>query len=149
MGTSFYWIVNAERRTPAGRELPDCFDSDHPAYHIGKRCGAGFYCFDCDETLCSGGLAAVHTGAAFLERCPVCGNEPEANRPVTLERGVGRACSFMWAQNPKRVRRVCRNLLDEEVVVDENGERYTGSRFLVLLDRCPIEFTDSIGTRFS
>ena len=45
--------------------------------HIGKRSDAGFYCWDCEITLCKGGGRAVHSGDEFYNKCPKCGRPRE------------------------------------------------------------------------
>lgn len=152
MGTNFYW-------KDAGP------NSEYPESHIGKRSAAGAYCWDCNETLCSGGKARIHYGDTFLAACPSCGKtrgqtEGLSKGPVAVElgfadpatdrpSGVCGAASFTWAQNPKTVRRTCRKRRDEILIVDEYGRELTGTEFLAMLAAtCPIEFTDSIGVWF-
>lgn len=146
MGTNFYWrdaLADDDR------------DPDDLRVHIGKRSGAGFYCWDCDETLHMHGIAGVHTGkSAWFDACPSCGKRKDAPEPARVNErpptGVAKCCSFTWAASPRRVRRLCAAHPDRLLVVDESGVELTGRQFLHMLElTCPIEIHDSIGTRFS
>ena len=44
--------------------------TDDGEVHIGKRSAAGWYCWDCRQTLCKG---RVHYGDGYFDRCPICG----------------------------------------------------------------------------
>jgi hypothetical protein len=104
MGTNFY--VRGHR-----------YDDD-PAYHIGKRSAAGWYCWDCRVTLCKGGISMVHRGSSqddFYEACPKCGKKPikesldesAAGRELGWNKsdpraktGVRSCSSFSWCMPP-------------------------------------------------
>lgn len=156
MGTNFYLKTLLD----AG-----ILDRDDPQVHIGKRSAAGLYCWDCGVTLCQSGISGIHrAGQRWLDRCPRCGQSPDAetmaNSAVGLELGFARlkakrphgvrSCSsFSWAQDPIAIRKLCFTLGDEPVVVDEYGRVYTGDQFLLMLmANCPLQFEDSLGTRF-
>ena len=155
MGTNFYWNVMApwaEVTLPTGVvKRVGGFDTDDPDVHIGKRSGAGAYCFDCKVTLCKDGESRIHySDSGFYDECPKC------DAPNTVRSGrpdgnpVSYACSFSWAQDPNRVRRVCGERLNEVLIHDSYGKELTGEEFLEILKKdCPIEFTDSIGRPFS
>jgi hypothetical protein len=147
VGTNFYW------RERLGE---DDLGLDDPRVHIGKRSGAGYYCWDCDESLHELGIEGIHTGIdRWLDACPRCGKRktegPEPVRDLArLPVGVAKCCSFTWSASPRRVRAVCAAQLDTKIVVDENGLDFTGREFLEMLALfCPIEVHDAIGTRFS
>lgn len=100
--------------------------------------------------------------------CPKCGSgesayETEAepgeeshgtaegigNREIPIKmRGVGGACAFTWAQDPKRAYAICAAMEDQQIVADEYGRPYTGKQFLAILSGCPVQLTDSIGKEF-
>jgi hypothetical protein len=164
MGTNFFWLVSGATTLPTGEEMG--WDYDDPRIHIGKRSAAGRYCWDCDQTLCSGGKERVHYGDPFLSKCPSCGKEeapvdglktgpvavelgfaqPETKRPT----GVQGCSSFSWAQDPDRVRKVCGERPEEVLIVDEYDRRMTCAEFIEMLDsNCPLEYTGSIGVHFS
>lgn len=170
MGTNFYWktgpLDGDEMSLPTGGDIENGFDSDDPRHHIGKRSAAGLYCWDCNQTLCMGGNRSIHAGRGDWHGvCPICGkgatDEGLDAGPVALELGFAgprpirpsgvRGCSsFSWAQDPVRVREVCEANLEKAIVVDEYDREYTGNQFLgMLAANCPVEFTDSIGRRFS
>ena len=171
MGTNFYWKLKSEPVYELAigerHELP--IDSMDPAIHIGKRSAAGFYCWPCGVTLCQGGEAAVHSGThAWYPACPKCGAKPEhvegdkgviplatavelgfAKPRTSRPPGVRSCSSFLWAQDPARVRQLCEAHLGEVVIVDEYDRELTGGQFLAMLrNNCPIEFTNSIGNWF-
>ena len=167
MGTNFYWRdpVDITDRTGAPWE-PD-LSQDDPRIHIGKRSAAGLYCWDCDVTLCKGGNDAIHHGISdWHDRCPRCGASKSPNearvmvsssavelgfaKPATKRKtGVCGAASFSWAQDPERVGAICEQSADTPIIEDEYGTVLTGKGFLVMLrSNCPIQFTDSIGSRF-
>jgi hypothetical protein len=146
-------------------------DDMSPLVHIGRRCGAGQYCWDCKKTLCRAGEDTIHYASSYAwhTSCPSCGaaarseftteagedEEPHiyergiGDRKIPLRRrGVGSACSFTWAQDPKMVYAICAARPDEQIIKDEYGRPLTGEEFLEVLRNCPIQFTDSIGKEF-
>lgn len=138
------------------------FYIDHEnGQHIGKRSAAGYYCWDCDVTLCAGGKDEIHKGRSpMLEACPRCGQprivppdwtrsgsaavelgfaHPNTRRPG----GVTTASSFTWAVDPE-------SLPLDALVVDEYGGFMSRLEFTIMLEaNCPIQFTDMIGREFS
>lgn len=172
MGTNFYWRVEVAP-LPTGAVIDHMISLrvlggfDNPITHIGKRSAAGAYCWDCRQTLCAGGEAAVHSGSGhFREACPKCGKSPRKvsltdggaasvelgfTKPSTEPpTGVGSTASFSWAQDPETVRRICADRPNDALIVDEYGQKLTGAEFLTMLKcNCAIEFTDSIGEAFS
>ena len=82
------------------------------------------------------GAAAVELGFA----------EPRPGRPS----GVRGCSSFSWAQDPDKVRAICGEHLDDEIIADEYGRKMTGRAFLDMVEaNCPIQFTRSVGKWFS
>lgn len=168
MGTNFFWHHDAVSSAvlPTGETVEFEIDSDDPRWHIGKRSAAGPYCWDCDLTLCKGGNAAIHhSGNEWFDQCPNCGktqtDKPGLSGPagvelgfaepaVTRPRGVRGTSSFSWAQEPEMVGAICERNSDAKIVQDEYGDLLTGREFLnMLLTNCAVQFTDSIGQRFS
>lgn len=176
MGTNFYWFM--EHQTVGDRALPTGeiiyrtkgFDEDDPKYHLGKRSGAGRYCWDCKLTLCAGGEGAIHEGkSTFFSACPKCGKTEEDGFPSRFDRvidlreeynaeendyrkptGISGACSFTWAQDAERALKIMMDQPGEVLVEDEYGRTYTGDEFIRLLDAsCPIHFHNLVGQRFS
>lgn len=161
MSTNFYWKVE-KQILPTGDEVE--YERMDPAVHIGKRSAAGLFCWDCGVTLCSGGISKVHHGYEFLKECPKCGmaknGKKDNNAPALVElgfspprsgrpSGVTGACSFSWAQDPVRVRLICSDHLDDELIEDEYGRPLTCGEFLEMIaTNCPIEYTDSVGVMF-
>ena len=137
MGTNFY--AN-DRARPAsyGR-------------HIGKRAAAGYYCWDCQRSLCKVEGRGVHDeSAGWHETCPGC-NQSKGGEPIRLRRdesaprrklGVASCCSFSWDIRPEQIRWIRK-------FVDDCGRVYTTGAFLEVLEECPIRFYDLIGTDFS
>ena len=172
MGTNFYWAaVESPRATTItfadGEQLPIAIPDR--GRHIGKRSAAGMYCYDCNRTLCPGGNAKVHSGNFYdppwPEVCSKCGSKMVKTSTIlpvwrtrvrwrlgliTRPRGVAGCCSFSWADEPEKVRRICEARGDAVSVIDEYDRTLTGLEFLAMLKaNCPIEFRDSIGHAFS
>ena len=152
MSTNFYWLTVEGQETPTiklrnGAEVSLTATDMDPRIHIGKRSGAGAYCFDCETTLCADGESGIHhAGRYWFTECPDCGVEPaEEGEPATCVRWV---CSFSWAQDPEEVRKTLKENAQIEVVVDEYGVNYTGEAFLETLKSCPINYTNSVGKEF-
>jgi len=127
--------------------------------HIGKRSAAGSYCWDCNVTLCVEGEAGIHTGkSAWFKHCPKCGKletkedmeTSAAGRELGFNRnrpkrktGIRSCSSFTWAVLP------CQNRLDIDAgVIDEYDRYLTKEEFESVLEECPVQFFDSIGTEF-
>ena len=101
MGTNFYI------RGYANRDEEDSID-----HHIGKRSAAGLWCWDCNITMCKGGVANLHAGfGAWHEKCPQCGQSKSeealenssAGRELGFNKskpqkktGIKSCCSFTW-----------------------------------------------------
>ena len=161
MGTNFYWKTETNV-LPTGETVDD--DRMNPAIHIGKRSAAGWYCWDCNLTLCIGGEAGIHNNAGMHDKCPQCGGEKIKEGlkggPVAVELGFAkpnrikptgvRGCSsFSWAQDGDRVVQICEQNLESKLIVDEYGDEYSCNEFLGMLhSNCPVRFTHSIGTWF-
>lgn len=140
MGTNFYGWWGEEQR------------------HIGKRSAAGMYCWDCDETLCTGGKEAVHMGThRFAGACLKCGavalheglqgsaagRELGFNQsPPAAKTGVASCSSFAWAVEPAALEGVGK-------IEDEYGSAYTRPEFQAVLSECPIQDFEYIGREFS
>lgn len=155
MGTNFHWKIVESSRTvlATGTVLSHGVDHMDPAYHIGKRSGAGLYCWDCRVTLCNEGEERIHFGGSgpraerWYDHCPKCGKmkDPSVTEP---RRGVAYACSFSWAQSPYEVRKICEERIDEALIEDEYGVSLTGRQFLEVLEGCPIQY-QHLGEWFS
>lgn len=131
--------------------------------HIGKRSAAGLYCWDCQMTLCIGGITAVHkSGKDWYEACPKCRQKPkERNRAVMMElgfakpalgaiQGVSSCSSFSWALDDASFHEWAARNGDHECIRDEYGGLFTPMQFeKMLLLNCPIQFRDNIGIEFS
>lgn len=132
--------------------------------HIGKRSAAGWYCWDCNVTLCAG---KVHEGKSkWHNACPICKTPIPKKEdlitsgavarelgfdksPFAPKKGVDTCSSFSWAIDPDRY--VYMELLKKrgKPIVDEYGTQYSVKEWLQLLTECPLRFTHSIGIVFS
>jgi hypothetical protein len=135
VSTNFYWFVDVPKTVvlPTGVEICIEIDRYDPAYHIGKRSFAGFYCYDCQVRL-----------TAKEKNCKECG--ALANVCDSPVRG---SCTFNWAQDPGVVRSLCAQKGDTVLVEDEYGSIFTGAEFLRLLTELIEEHADGLGERFS
>jgi hypothetical protein len=135
MGTNFYYKKNV---------------------HIGKRSAAGFYCWDCNITLCKNGNNSIHQSESkWHEKCPKCGKsylDEGFNSSVGRELGfnkspygkkVGvRSCSsFTWAIEKGKIK--------FRKITDEYGRQFSRKEFEKILEECPVQFYDNIGKSFS
>lgn len=143
MSTNFYWRLDFPHTVtlPTGDQYKMRADHMDPKVHIGLRSGAGRYCWDCRQTFCIDGIAGIHASRSkWHEVCPSCGKPP----------GEYGACTFTWAQDPKRVRSTCEKYATSQVIADEYDRLFTGAEFLKMLEEdCPIEYKGSIGQWFS
>ena len=111
-----------------------CGDMD-PQYHIGKRSGAGLYCWDCSEYL------------KDRLTCPICNksyNDEDLTRsaagrelgfntgPYARKAGVQSCSSFTFAQQWHTIAK------DFDTIEDEYGQEYTLSEFNNILIECPV-----------
>jgi hypothetical protein len=136
--------------------------------HIGKRSAAGLYDWDCGISLRIGGEKLVHHSTAdifdieahkreWYDACPKCGQKPvvESLENSTLGRelgfnkgpfgkksGVSSCSSFTWAVLKSDLRKV-------KKVKDEYGRKMTIEEFNEMLEECPIQFFDLVGSDFS
>lgn len=152
MGTNYYFIGH---------------DTDDPAYHIGKRSGAGLYCYKCDVSLCKGGKENVHYGKyKWYDKCPVCGDKRALEEKydykktgpnsytATIIKSIQRntevksCCSFSWAMHPSRLEQ-CLPLGNIKCIWDEYHEELTLEEMLNIVNECPIKFYNHIGSCFS
>lgn len=133
MGTNFYWA--------------DAEESDDIQVHIGKRSGAGLYCWDCGTTLHMNGTMGVHlVSDMWFTACPGCGAERTTepvvgsamgaelglNAPPKENTGVRGCSSFTWTllKHKRRIRMLAGRLDDRKLIVDEYGKLYTPGEFL-------------------
>lgn len=132
--------------------------------HIGKRSAAGYYCWDCEQTLCIEGEQAIHSGnQTWYVKCPKCGeeimeedfNESAAGRELGFNKsepkrktGVRTCSSFTWALPPHKLERV-RGKGKQPRIVDEYAKGYSWDEFQSVLQECPIRYYDMIGKEFS
>lgn len=143
--------------------------------HIGKRSAAGQYCWDCNVTLCKQGKENIHSSNGFVvtqnnslldyvkhiktlwyDKCPKChkeeskekiyegasGRELGFNKEPLKRQGVSSCSSFTWDVEPQTISKL-------RFVKSEYRERFTIKEFYELLEECPIQFYDSIGSGFS
>ena len=158
MGTNFAFLEHFNQSIGSGEEIR----------HIGKRSAAGRYCWDCETTLCRSGQRGIHRSTSeWYDNCPECGQSQQSSpleedgNPAGLElgfastneskpSGVKGASSFLWSGEPQRVKQICEQNLEEDIIRDEYGRTLTGGEFLEMLEnQCPIEHRHSIGQRFS
>ena len=145
MGTNFYWRKN-------GQSVDD---------HIGKRSAAGYYCFDCNITLCKAGDGGVHhSKSGWYDKCPKCGKEPlkeglnEGAAAVELgfsklatkkKKGVASCSSFTWGIPKESLYKSRR-----KYVFDEYDRKMLRTDFIKMIRcNCPIQYYDQIGKEFS
>lgn len=149
MGTNFYLKKDYHKYT------------DEYAGHIGKRSAAGLYCWDCNITLCMGGLQGIHFSEYdFYDKCPKCGQgiikEKLEDSSAGLElgfadrhgikkkKGVRGCSSFRWAKHPNEVEKS-----RIKYIYDQYGEKYTKQEFLdSVKNGCPVQYFN-IGEYFS
>lgn len=140
MGTNFY-VDNHNQ-------------SSNPKWHIGKRSAAGWYCWDCDITLCKDGEENIHGNSEWCHECPKCGakkqdesfTEGAAGRELGFNKeqykqktGVASCSSFTWARKLGKVQKI----------EDEYGTKFTRKEFEEMLLECPVQYFDSLGREFS
>ena len=127
--------------------------------HIGRRSAAGWYCWDCDITLCKAGNDGVHYDSSnWYESCPVCGGRPIRETLNTSAVGrelgfnkqewarkhrVSSCSSFRWAID--RDKFLCGRT---RRVKNEYGDIFSIDEFRKILEECPIQYLDSIGKEF-
>lgn len=151
MGTNYYFLKAISRH------------EEHPKFkeriHIGKRSAAGSYCWDCDATLCPGGMNHVHSARYknWFDACPICGLEPveetltesTAGRELGFndskpgrKKGVASCSSFTWALSKEDFER------NSHLKIIDEYDREIWNFYEILLE-CPIQFFDLIGKEFS
>lgn len=133
MGTNYYF-------KPTKLQEIVYYLSDRESFHVGKQSFAGRFCCNCNITFCKNGNEFVHIdNSKWHDKCPKCDKLPSEN---------DYCCSFSWDINPDAVKERCNKNLNKNVIIDEYNKEYTGSEFIKILERCKIQFTDSIGTNF-
>lgn len=123
MSTNFYWMREGEM------------------LFLGKRSGAGAYCWECRRTLAIGGELGLHkSGTQFSPECPQCGltlgwwNGEEPH-------GVQRICSFTWADDPSELIGTLQK--EDRATILGGPSAITGPEFLrILRMTCPIQFVE-------
>lgn len=167
MGTNFF-LDNFIYDFEDGLYVPDDQTGrDHmdPAGHLGKRSAAGYYCWDCGQTLCQGGDKKVHHGkSSWWDSCPKCGKSPVAKdkmpRSMALElgfaaarghrpSGVAACSSLSWCHPPMAAKAFIES---QEIVsvTDEYGRKMTGLQFLAMVQtNCPIQLSRMVGKWFA
>lgn len=159
--------MRREVTLPTGKviQLTRGYDDMDPEIHLGKRSGAGRFCWDCMVTLNMGGNSAIHMGKSdWHPACPKCNKTEKDKYPTRFDKvadveketipedrptGIASSCSFSWAQNPEGVLAILEQRPNDLLVIDEYEETYTGVTFATMLrNSCPVHFTDSVGTRF-
>ena len=161
MGTNFFWLVKQTNVATNACEIYKCED---PGIHIGKRSAAGYYCWDCNNSLAKQASEVPDSESHYT--CPYCGSksikEDLGNSAVGIElgfakpvierkKGVASCSSFSWAQaKTKIISIIACTPIDSETIVDEYARCYTGRDFLVMVEaNCPIQYFDLVGTEFS
>ena len=144
MTTNFYFV--------------DDYPRDEDNRFIGKRAGAGPYCWGCDLTLCINGNDRVHSGDAFNDVCLKCGRAySRDNQALSLELGFEKSrterpkfgvfscSSFRWRiPRQKFESSIPDSDMDKEIIQDEYGRHMFPKQFLNMVRcQCPIEYTDT------
>ncbi len=143
-------------------------DDGETTIHIGKRCAAGLYCWDCRLSLCRVGEALVHhthpvdkydEGPMWFKFCPKCGHYPDTesmsdssvgrelgfnNNAREEKHGVKSCASFTWALHPFEFKKYTTGKIH-----DEYGRFFTFEEFEDVLKECPIQFYTMIGIDFA
>jgi len=145
METSYYIIKPGFKSSDVGPGSPyiakvDWLE-DH-AQRIGLRTDAGYYCFECNQTLCSDGPSQIHTGrASWFDHCPKC----EAAVPANLATSAGPvliAKSFTW-ELPKTELKELLKGTKKKVIEGSDGREYTRAEFLEFIEeKCRFQFDD-------
>lgn len=131
MGTNFYW---------KGYE-----HSDDIKHHLGKRSGAGLYCYDCGTTLNRGGINVIHESESiwnkWLDECLACGKQYDEAKDGEMI-GVDYCCSFTWTvmKHLEQIKQFAKDNYEDKIIVNEYGEEFTAKEFLEMLKGCPIWF---------
>lgn len=137
MGTNFYWKsipkefekykANVERHSVYGFDN----NNENVLKHIGKRSGAGLYCYECGTTLNKFGTDHLHDCeySEWYERCPICGREGSS------------ICTFRWTfmKHKWLIEKLAGEGCRQYLIVDENDEEYTPLEFLQAVET-PIEY---------
>ena len=172
MGTNFYirghghtddpeWHIG--KRSAAGMYCWDCRKTLHKGgeagiHHGCTKTGHPPFC-DCD----------------WNKKCPGCGKAPakeglessvggrelgfNKSRPK-VKSGVSSCSSFSWAMPADRLAEAIKGVLScpccgreygdkDKVVENEYGDLFTWHEFLMVLEECPVQYTDSVGQEFS
>lgn len=133
--------------------------------HIGKKSAAGYYCWDCNITLCKNGNEGIHKGChhkhlmfcdcGWHKKCPTCGGPPRKEtldnsavgrelgfnkQPYGKKKGVTTCSSFTWAHRFKKLPRK---------IKDEYDRVFTTKEFEKILEECPVQYFHLIGREFS
>jgi hypothetical protein len=157
VSTNFYWVPQPNGLLPTGDPAEGLSDMD-PRFHLGLRYGIGRYCWDCKRKVggSGNGVCLQCNANSEYETEAQEGDlshrteEGISGREIPLKRrGVGGACGFNWAQDPKRVYALCAAMEDEFIVADEYNRVYTGKQFLEILAGCPVQATTLMGKHFS
>lgn len=137
MGTNFYWkkIPKEFERYKANVEKISVYgvdnNNENVLKHIGKRSGAGAYCYHCGVTLNKHGTDRVHDCdySEWYKRCSICGREGVAT------------ISFRWTFLRQKwlIQVLAMERNNEKCIVDEYGKEYTPQEFLQAV-KTPIEF---------
>lgn len=156
MSNNFYWACVTE--VP---EIVYYGDGDKQylnlkGKHIGKKSGAGHFCWNCKITLCKLGEHYIHSAYTgkkdWHDFCPTCGLDKKSYslNENNIQSGVGYVYTFTWAEHNDKVKEICNLNLNNQIIIDEYGEKYTGEQFLTMLDlTCPYQKYSSVGTEFS
>lgn len=117
MGTNFYWKEIPEEL----KKYKDTVYDEDILKHIGKRSGAGRYCYDCGTTLNKYGSDCVHSTEYdyWYDKCPICGKEIKSN-----------ICSFTWTFLLQKEIVLSKINSPRALIVDEYGTEYYTKDFI-------------------
>lgn len=138
--TSFYISTSSFHPELVGPDTP--YPSkiewlEDTATKVGLQVNAGLYCYDCNQTLCSDGPTAIHSGRpSWFDHCPGCGTEAPKH-PEIAEETIRQAKSFFWQIALSELK----DLVGKSKIEDSDGREYTLKELLTHVSkRCQFEF---------
>lgn len=157
MSTNFYFICKDE-------DFEDIsvngHRSDDPEWHIGKRYAAGLYCWDCNIKMPNSGVKGP-LGPIQVKTCPKCGKEYKNEgwnsaegrelgfNKLGKKTGVATASGFNWAMTFENFCKKIGEDVSAKIIINEYREKFNIDEFINILNECPIQKFDSIGSWFS
>ncbi len=142
LGTTFYINKKAFHPELVGPNTPYQTKIDWLEEHatrVGLRVNAGYYCFDCKQTLCSDGPTAIHAGrAAWFDHCPKC--KVEAPPDVDFAAGpIHQAKSFFWYITLQELKKLV-GKSKKSLILDSDGRDYNLDDFTSALKKIQFQF---------